>query len=260
MQDKLELLYRTITNLIKKSEAPVFAVLDFDNTCIVNDITEATLAYMVRNNLFRDKNLLGSKFKDAEEETYSKAVFENYYKLLDGGKTKEAYEFVSKILSGFSIDEISLLVERVIKFEGENMTITELFGRKIAKGIRPREQITELIGFLKNNGVEVWIISASPEMLVCGAMKHFNIEANLIGIRNTVVGGKVTSGLEKPLSIYEGKVDCIKKFINPKKRPLLGVGDSMNDMPMLEYCEIKAVVDRQNSLAEKARQNNWFLI
>ncbi len=48
--------------------------------------------------------------------------------------------------------------------------------------------------------------------------------------------------------------------LNSDKRPLLGVGDSINDLPMLEYCEIKAVVDRQNSLAKKAKQNGWLLI
>jgi len=54
--------------------------------------------------------------------------------------------------------------------------------------------------------------------------------------------------------------DCIKKFINPKVKPLLGVGDSINDLPMLEYCEIKAVIDRQNSLTKLAKQKSWFLI
>src|ERR1700688_4343182 len=37
-----------------------FAVLDFDNTCIVNDIGEATLAFMCRNHLLRCGDLLPS--------------------------------------------------------------------------------------------------------------------------------------------------------------------------------------------------------
>jgi len=255
MKNKLEPIYKVVSNSIKKAEGPIFTVFDFDNTCIVNDIGDATLAFMARNNLFRDKNLLPGKFED-----YSRAVFENYHNLYNAGQIKEAYEFMAKTLSGFYVDEISRLAEDVIKFEGEEIKIAEVLGIKIAKGLKPREQITELINFLKNNGVEVWIVSASPELLVRQAMKHFNIEANLIGVRNVIVDGKITDELEEPLSMFEEKVDCIKKYISRDKKPLLGVGDSMNDLPMLEYCEIKVVVDRQNELAKKAKQNNWFLI
>ncbi len=255
MKDKLEQIYQKITDTIKQGGQPVFAVFDFDNTCIVNDIGDAVLAFTARDNLFKDKTLLNGEF-----ENYSKAVFENYHKLYDGGQIKEAYEFMAKTLSGFSVDEIKSLVDEAIKFEGEEINTAELFGRKINKGIKPRKEIVELVGFLKNNKVEVWIVSASSEILVRQAMEHFNIKANLISVRNVVVDGKITNELEKPLSIYEGKVDCIKKFISQDKKPLLGVGDSMNDLPMLEYCEIKVVVDRQNELAKKAKQNNWFLI
>jgi phosphoserine phosphatase len=255
MENNLEILRKDIIRSIKKTEPPVFAVFDFDNTCIINDITEAALSYMAVNNLFRDKNFLEGSF-----DNYSQAVFENYYKLLDCDKIKDAYEFISKILSGFSVNEIGSLVDKIIEFEGDKISTTEIWGRKVMKGIKSRKQVVELIDFLRNNMVEVWIVSASPEMFVREAMRYFKIKANLIGVRNSVVDGKTTSELEKPMSMFEGKVDCIKKFINSKKRPLFGVGDSINDLPMLEYCEIKAVVDRQNLLAKKAKQNGWFLI
>jgi len=217
---------------MKNKLKPVFAVFDFDNTCITNDIEEATLDYMATNNLFKDKKLLGSAFK-------------KYYKLLDSGKVKEAYEFCAKILSGFSVDEVAPLVEKVLKFK---------------KDLKLRKQVIELINFLKNNGVDVWVVSASAEVLVKIALKYFGIEANVIGVRNIIVDGKITSELEKPLSVFEGKVECIKKFIDKEACPLLGVGDSINDLAMLEYCNIKVVVDRANDLTKIAKQNNWFLI
>jgi phosphoserine phosphatase len=226
----------------------------------VNDITEATLHYMARNNLFRDKNLLGNSFKGRENKIYSKAVFNHYYALLDKGSIKEAYEFISKILSGFNINEISLLVNEVIDFEGKDITTDKLFGIEITKGIKPREQIIRLIDILKNNGVEVWIITSSIEVLVKELMKHFNIKAKVIGVRNIIIDNTFTAQLKKPLSMFEGKVECIKKFIDPEKNPLLGAGDSIYDLSMLEYCKIKVVIDRQNALTSKARKNNWFLI
>ncbi len=255
MKDKLEPIYQKITDIIKKNGQPGFAVFDFDNTCIINDVGDATLAFMARTDLFRDKNLLLGEF-----ENYSKAIFENYHKLYDDGQIKEAYGFMARTLSGFSIDEISQLAEEVIKSEGGNIRKVKVFGRERSKGLKARKEIVELINFLKSNGVEIWIVSASSEILVRQAMKHFNIEANLIGVRNIITDGKITSELDIPLSMFGGKVDCIKKFIDKEKKPILGVGDSINDLPMLEYCEIKVVVNRQNELAEKARINKWGLI
>ncbi|MBI1866414.1 MAG: HAD-IB family phosphatase [Candidatus Staskawiczbacteria bacterium] len=256
----VNLFYQKIITIIKQSTLPAFAVFDFDNTCIANDITEATLAYMASNNLFRDKNLLEVNFEDAGSEMYSKAVFDNYYHLLKENQVKEAYQFISKILSGFNVNEISLLVSKVIDFEGKDITKYNLFGREVAKGIKPREHIIGLIDLLKNSGIEVWIITASIEVLVKEVIKRFDIKTKVIGVRNTMIDGKFTAELEKPLSMFEGKVECIKKFIDPEKKPLFGAGDSIYDLAMLEYCKIKVVVDRSNALAAKAKENGWFLI
>jgi len=256
----VNLFYQEINTIIKQSTLPAFAVFDFDNTCIANDITEATLHYMARNNLFRDKNLMEINFEDAGSEIYSKAVFNNYYNLLKENKVKEAYEFISKILSGFHINEIKSLVGEVINFEGEDITTDKLFGRKVAKGIKPRKEVINLINYLKSNNVEIWIITTSIEVLVKEAMKNFNIKANVIGVRNSIFDGKFTAQLKKPLSMFEGKVECIKKYINPEKKPLLGAGDSINDLSMLKYSKIKVVVDRKNALTDKTKENGWFLI
>ena len=87
----VESLYVTLIDQIERTPNG-FAVFDFDNTCIINDITEAVLYYLSANNLFKDENLLSFK-----SENYAKDVFENYYKLLDENKTREAYEFICKI-------------------------------------------------------------------------------------------------------------------------------------------------------------------
>src|SRR5262249_40162927 len=59
-----------------------FAVLDFDNTCIVNDIAEAVLAHMCRNDLLRYRGLLA---RDTPPDEYPQRVFRHYYALLAQG-------------------------------------------------------------------------------------------------------------------------------------------------------------------------------
>ena len=255
MDDKLESLYVTLIDEIERAEIQHFAVFDFDNTCIINDITESALAYMAVNDLIRDKDLVKGDFKN-----YSEAVFKKYYHLLDDGKTGEAYEFISKILSKFSIHEIHLLAEKVLKFEGEKISTAEIFGRRVNKGIKPRKETIELINFFKNNGVEVWIVSTSIDLLIKEAMEHFGIEASLIGVHNSTINGEITTRIESPMPMFDGKVECIKKFIHSAQKPLFGIGDSLNDLEMLEYCDIKAVISLQNALSEKAKQNGWFII
>ena len=108
--------------------------------------------------------------------------------------------------------------------------------------------------------MDVWIVSSSIDVLIKEAMEHFGIEANLIGVHNSTINGEITTRIENPMPMFDGKVECIKKFIHSGQKPLFGIGDSFNDLEMLEYCDIKAVIDRQNTLAEKAKQNGWFII
>src|ERR1035437_1105519 len=103
MEDKLEAIYKIILELAKNSQEPIFAVFDFDNTCIINDIGDATIDYLARNNPNRYQPIL-----------------EKIYALLGKGKLQESYEFISETLSGFSVNEVTLLVEEVLKTEGKN--------------------------------------------------------------------------------------------------------------------------------------------
>ena len=74
-------------------------------------------------------------------------------------------------------------------------------------------------------------------------MEYFGINIKLIGVKNIIIDNKITTKLEKPAPMFEGKVACIKKFIDPEKKPLLGVGDSIYDLPMLKYCKIKIFIN-----------------
>jgi HAD superfamily phosphoserine phosphatase-like hydrolase len=157
-----------------------------------------------------------------------KKILDNYYSLLGDGKIKEAYVLCSKTIAGFKALEISLLVERLAL----------------------RKKTKKLIDFLKKNNIDIWIVTASPEALIQEAVRYYKIDCKVIGVKEN----------EELLPMFEGKVDCIKKFINPNQKPLLAVGDSENDFAMLEYSKIKAVINRKTPFSQKARDIGWFLI
>lgn len=235
-----------------------FATFDFDGTCIANDVAEATLAHLCKNKLLKNMALLGENI--GESATYHARVLQRYYELLETGGMFDAYLFAACAFAGFTLNEAETHVSAAIDAEGEILEQAELYGVSIAHGLAARQAVKELAQSLREKGVAIWTISASPEVAVRVAMKRFGYEGELVGLRNKVVDGILTDVIEEPYSIKDGKVECIKKYINPTKRPILAIGDSSNDQPMIEYAQIPVVVDKGNSLAKLARERGWRLI
>jgi phosphoserine phosphatase len=236
-----------------------FAVLDFDDTCIVNDVGEATLAFMCRNQLLRHGGLLPSGAQ-ACDPPYHERVFRHYHELLDGGDIRAASLLCARILAGFAPRTAAAIVAAALEAEGTLPGKTELYGVAVARGLAVRPSLRRLIDFSAAHNIDIWIVSASPEIAVRVAMTHFGLGGNLIALRHQVADDVLSPTLEEPHSIAEGKVDCIKKLIDSKRRPLFAVGDSVYDLPMVAYAEIHAVVEQDNALTQEARRRGWFVL
>ncbi|MEK7583504.1 MAG: HAD family hydrolase [Patescibacteria group bacterium] len=232
MPTNLKVIEKSIQGAIDRSSqnSAQFAVFDFDNTCIVNDIGDAMMEHLCRHELLRGE------------------VLHRYQKLLEEKNIQDAYILCAQSLAGFTIEKIKSIVTTIIRDEHATTKLTA------------REEILALMDFLTEHGVANWIVSASPQVLVEQAMAEFGILGKLIGIRNRIQDGVISAKLEEPLPILSGKVNCIKASIDPVRRPILGVGDSMNDLAMLEYAEIKLVIDRNNELTELARSREWLIV
>jgi phosphoserine phosphatase len=241
------------------ARAAPFAVLDFDNTCIVNDIGEATLAYMCRNRLLRCGDLLPSGGQ-ACNPAYHEQLFRHYYQLLNSGDIRAASLLCARIFAGFTPAEAADAVSATLDAEGDRPGATELFDIQIARGLAVRPALHRLIHFAVAKGIQIWIVSASPAIAVAAAMQRFGLPGNLIALRHRVGNEVLSQSLDEPQSIAEGKVACIKTFIDASRRPLFAVGDSIYDLPMVEYAELHAVVERDNALTQEACQRGWFVL
>ena len=236
-----------------------FAVVDFDNTCIVNDIGEATLAFMCANSLLRYGGLLSGQVEPCNAD-YHARVFRHYHRILAQGDIRGASLLCARIFAGFRRDEAAAVVAATLDAEGTLPGERELYGLRVARGLAVRPALRALIDFLQASRIRVWIVSASPAIAVEAAMRRFGIGGELIALRHRVDGDTLSADIEEPCSIEHGKVDCIRTFIEPRRRPLLAVGDSDYDLPMIEYAELKAVVERDNALTRMARQRGWFVL
>lgn len=259
IEKELQKIIQASLDAASGSPKEQFATFDFDNSCIVNDIQEATLAYICKNLLLKNDNLLPISY--ADRATYHRDIFLGYHHLLNEGKVKEAYFYAVKTMAGFAKSEMDNLISEVIKSEGDILGKQNLFGIEVAKGLSVRPQVKSLMELLLSNKFKIYIVTASSEEVVKSALKFWGFpEVACIGVRNKEVEGVFSDVIEEPAPIIDGKVDCIKKFISENKKPILAVGDSMNDLPMLEYSGIKVVVNRENGLSQKATEEGWFLV
>ena len=257
--DALAALEAAIRARIADAPARRFAVLDFDNTCIVNDVGEATLAFMCRNQLLRHGGLLPAGAQDCDPP-YHERVFRHYHELLDGGDIRAASLLCARILAGLAPGAAAATVAAALEAEGTLPGKTELYGIAVARGLAVRPSLRRLIDFSAAHDIEIWIVSASPEIAVRAAMTRFGLGGNLIALRHQVIDDVLSPALDEPHSIAEGKVACIKQQIDGMRRPLFAVGDSIYDLPMVEYAEIHAVVEQDNALTQEARRRGWFVL
>jgi len=132
-------------------------------------------------------------------------------------------------------------------------------------------EILKLIGNLKNFGFEVWIVSASPEVLY----EKFVSErtgvpvTRIIGVKSVIKNGVITDEMVHPVPQDNGKEFTIDTFI--KTKPLFAAGNSRGDFEMLSASRmLKLIVNPDDTKKEKifngmtlkeyAKNYNWVIV
>jgi len=105
-------------------------------------------------------------------------------------------------------------------------------------------EMKQLIANLKEYGFEVWILTASPEILYQKFVaEEFGISnVNVVGAKCVIRDGVTTGEIIPPIPQDDGKAHTIETFI--KTTPLIVGGNSRGDMDMInESAGLKIVVN-----------------
>ena len=105
-------------------------------------------------------------------------------------------------------------------------------------------EMKQLIANLKEYGFEVWILTASPEILYQKFVaEEFGISnVNIVGAKCVIKNGVTTGEIIPPIPQDDGKAHTIETFI--KTRPLIVGGNSRGDMDMInESAGLKMIVN-----------------
>ncbi|MDX5569132.1 haloacid dehalogenase-like hydrolase [Streptomyces sp. ID05-04B] len=245
-----------------------YAVFDADNTTYRYDLEESLLPYLeMRGKLKRstmDPSLRLIPFKDTK---HHKESLYSYYNRLCEIDDQVCYPWVAQVFSGFTLKQLKGYVDDLLAYgkpvpaeyyDGDRLTQTQVQPPQFYRGMQ------ELYHVLRDNGIEVYVVSAAGEELVRDVLSDpahgYGAEPqNVIGVsmllKDPVTGklttarkeisegrydpreladDKLTSSLWAPLTWFQGKPAAISTYIDQWRKPILVAGDTpVSDGPML---------------------------
>ena len=278
------------------SERPV-VTLDFDNTCVRNDIGLALLRELVERRALRIEDdafwgtipeelgraelrrralrlsSLGAATplarleEDPDFRRWRKGLLSFYEELRDREGNAVGVAWLARVMVGMSPDEIrrytQLTLERHLRLPlGHTALVTDPDDPEpfvVEDGIRIHSEMRELVAALQRYGFDVWIVSASNQWSVEVAAQRLGIAGHhVIAVRAAQgADGRLRDLAEEPVTYRAGKVEAIQRYVG--RAPVLAIGDAMTDREMLAAAtELAVLIDRgDEKLREIARDKGW---
>ena len=169
-------------------------------------------------------------------------------------------DLVKNILSCKDHNSIEYSRDRAIFWAGLPLNEVEKFGYDVLhKHYKFYAQTFSLLGNLKSNNFEVWIITSAPEALYQKFMSvYLGIpKTRIIGVRNLIRDGIVTDTIALPNMNSEGKAEAVETII--KAKPLIAIGGSINDIDMMKLATgLRIAVNPDNKTPVKSLNNEYF--
>ena len=142
-----------------------------------------------------------------------------------------------KFLAGLTPDDISKMGN-------------DCYHQKFSRKMYP--EMKEFLANLEEYGIEIWVLTASPEFLYQRFVhEQLGIPVDrIIGVKSTVRDGITTDEIVTPVPQDWGKSETIHTFI--KARPIIVGGNSRGDMEMMdESVGMKLIVNPDNVKIEQ---------
>lgn len=136
-------------------------------------------------------------------------------------------------LSGLSINQVEQIGD-------------QMFHEKYETKFYP--EVKQLLANLEDYGFEIWVVTASPEILYQKFVSEsLGIPLNrIIGVKSVIHNGEVTTTLIQPIPQDAGKAETIQTFI--KAKPLFVAGNSRGDLEMMnESAGLKMIINPDDS-------------
>lgn len=232
------LIKENIEAALKDPDANKIAAFDADGTCWFSDVGRDFFDYQIEKNYFTGPSLTWADCRAEEAKSMARGLF-----------------WMAEILAGFRLDDLRDVVAAYNKV------------------VRPTfiEHQREIIRFLLEKGVKVYIVTASVKWVVEAGLLELGIpHENVIGIETEVVDGVITKKQKGHLSWQAGKVDALLSHTGGLK-PFFVSGNTMSDYPMMQLSThlrqtIRSakpgdeVYDGECTALTHAKENKWHYL
>lgn len=240
-KDLLNEIKTSIDNFRKESSSALCAAFDADGTLWDMDVGEIVFDHQINH---WDLDLPSDPW--------------TYYRDLKKENPTAAYLWLAQILSGKSLEE-------VLAKNHEAYTLWERDNGPLP--IYPAQR--ELIKWLQENGVEVYIVTASVRWSVFYGAKLLSIPVeNVLGVQTKVINGIVSDTQEGEITFREGKA---RQLISNTegKTIVFSCGNTMGDYELLKSSKGQALAvmsadesedlyATEKELQEKAHGLKWL--
>ena len=140
--------------------------------------------------------------------------------------------------------------------------VLELFSHSLSTGaLRLRPALIELIWAMQRNSWVVYIVTASPAVVISPVAQQLGIPADhVLGMWcNTDPKDRFCPPTQAPITYREGKVSAIQTAIQSKELTF-AAGDAITDLELLEYASNQLVVDKGvAALRIVAEEKGWLI-
>ena len=235
--EQMELIKNSVRGGLRSGAHPI-AAFDADGTLWKTDLGENFFQYKI------DRGLV-----PLPSDPWG------HYENLKKRSHPEAYLWLAQILAGKTIDQTRQWAQEAVQtYPG---------------GVPVFNWMKDLISFLKAEGVQVYIVTASIKWAVePGATAVGLTPDNVIGIETAVVNGLVTHDQKGVITYREGKVSALLER-TAGRAPVFAAGNTMGDFALLESASHVRFANISDQLGERnyeteqellrlARQRGWF--
>ena len=245
------------------------ATLDFDNTCIYNDITETTFYHLIRDRGFAftesfwdaipeycGRDLIRDNF-EASRHVPLPAAFDDrsymryryhfhaiYFHIYEREGVEIAFRFAARVFAGLTPGRLVDAGRRVIAAEearphGHTEILDPDGGHPpliVHRGLRINSLMRDMILALHLSGVETVLVTGSARYLAAPYAQRIGLPIeDIIGTTLEMdPDGTFSNRVEEPTPVAGTKIDAIRaRFARP---PDIAIGDSQWDIPMMSMC------------------------
>lgn len=237
--ENLEEIKQKIDESLNNGANPI-AAFDADGTLWSNDLGELYFEYLVSNNYLKD---------------LPENPFEHYLYLKNEVKPETAYLWLAQVCKGVPQSKMR---------EWSAICAKDAVGNTIFEGQK------ELVNYLQEKGVQVYVVTASIKWAVEGGAALLNIpKDNVIGVTVKIDDNdRLTDIQDGPVTFQKGKVTALLEKTN-NKVPFFAAGNTMGDLHLINSAShVKVCVnsapkesklfDTEAELLAMASKEGWF--